>query len=391
MPTVLLAGAFGQRNPGDEALLHAFRLALPDWRCIVTTSRPHSSALEHGCDTVRPDDPVGIARSLLEADAVVYAGGTVFKVLGPHSGRAPHGLLRRAVAMAFAVNAMRRPLALVGVGAGDLPDRQARVLARQLVQRADLLVLRDEESAWTLAGIGAAAPYRVGADAAWTLFTGQTPSSAERDGAIVALSSLALGPADLDWLVLGLRAVRDAGLALRLQPWQVGGSSWDDVDMARMVAARLGGVPILAPPADLIEARDSFAAAQVVVGLRFHSLVAAAAARTPFIAVRHEQKLAAMARRFRQPAIEPGAPLRAWSAAISAAMRGVPSDATAQQEIETSRQSLLLLRLVLERGQGATPDLDGLRLEPDPATLSRARAALPPRQHERRSEPLLRR
>ena len=375
MPTVLLAGAFGQRNPGDEALLHAFRLALPDWRCIATTSRPDSSVLEHGCDTVRPDDPVGIARSLRQADAVVFAGGTVFKVLGPHSGRAPHDLLRKAVAVAFAAKALRRPLGLVGVGAGSLPDFQAQMLARQLVQRADLLVLRDEESARTLAGIGAAAPYRVGADPAWTIFTGGAPPTGERNGAIVALSALALGPGDLDRLVLGLRAVRDTGLDLRLQPWQVGGSIWDDMDVARLVAARLGGVQILPPPVDLIEARDSFAAAQVVVGLRFHSLMAAAAARTPFVAVRHEQKLAALARRFQQPAIEPGAAPQAWTAAISAALRLVPSDAIAEQEIETSRHGLLLLRLVLERGRGAAPDLPGLRLEPDPAALALVHAA----------------
>lgn len=367
MATVLLVGAFGQRNPGDEALLHAFRLALPDWRCSVTTSRPSSSALEHGCGTVRPDDAPGLARSLREADAVVYAGGTIFKVLGPHSGRAPHDLLRRAVALAVIVKALGRPLAMVGVGAGSLPDGQARFLARQLVQRADLLVLRDEESARTLAACGAPTPYRVGADIAWSLFGSSAAPTGPREGVIVALSSLAYRPRHLDRLLLGLRAVRDAGLDLRLQPWQLGAGGWDDLDIARYLAARLDGAEIVAPPLDLMDARDAFAAAQLVIGLRFHALVAAAAAATPFVAVRHEQKLGALARRFQQPAVAPGDPAAAWTAAVGAALRTTPSDVTAEREIERSHQSLRLLRLVIERGQDASPDLPGLRLEPDPA------------------------
>ena len=40
MPTAILAGAFGQRNPGDEALLDAFVAALPDWDVIATAVVP---------------------------------------------------------------------------------------------------------------------------------------------------------------------------------------------------------------------------------------------------------------------------------------------------------------------------------------------------------------
>ena len=52
------------------------------------------------------------------------------------------------------------------------------MLARSIVRAADLLILRDEESAVHLAEFGAPTPVRVGADPAWTLLPperGQTP------------------------------------------------------------------------------------------------------------------------------------------------------------------------------------------------------------------------
>jgi polysaccharide pyruvyl transferase WcaK-like protein len=40
MAAVLLAGAFGQRNPGDEALLRAFVEGLPDHALVATSVDP---------------------------------------------------------------------------------------------------------------------------------------------------------------------------------------------------------------------------------------------------------------------------------------------------------------------------------------------------------------
>ena len=177
--TVFLAGAFGQGNPGDEALLAAFARALPDHRPLAASSDPAATAAAHGIAAVGRDDLTSVGRAIALADAVVVAGGTIFKTLHPSSGRAPLSLLRRTAVLAAATRTMRKPLALVGVGAAPLRGRGARALARSIVRAADLLILRDEESAGHLAAIGAPTPVRVGADPAWTLLPdpkgGQTP------------------------------------------------------------------------------------------------------------------------------------------------------------------------------------------------------------------------
>src|SRR5690242_3997198 len=75
MATVLLAGAYGQCNPGDEALLSAFLRALPQHRVIATSADPAGTMATHGCEAVSSFDRSAIFRALFVADSVVMGGG----------------------------------------------------------------------------------------------------------------------------------------------------------------------------------------------------------------------------------------------------------------------------------------------------------------------------
>ncbi len=366
MPTALLAGAFGQRNPGDDALLEAFVRALPGWDTVATTSqRLVDDGADDGRATVSAQDPASVARTAANADAVVFASGTIFKMLPAHTGRGPLDLLRNGLALAYGAKALGKPLALVGVGAAPIASRGGQVLARRLVAQADLLVLRDEESADALALTGASTPFRVGADPAWTLLDGPPSGDLVRSGpVIVALSSEATEPATgeaglADDLAAALVPVLAAGHPVALQPWRIGGAAGpDDLDLARAVNARLGGsAQLLVPPADLKEARAQFDAARLVVGLRLHALVAAAAAGTPFVAVAHEPKLVAAARRMGQPAVlpRPGIgfePQGLANAILTALVAGTaPRPSAVQTEVTRAEQGFRLLRLLLSGGR----------------------------------------
>jgi polysaccharide pyruvyl transferase WcaK-like protein len=368
MPTALLAGAFGQRNPGDDALLEAFVRALPGWDTVATTSQRLVDA-DGDRATVSASEPARVARTAANADAVVFAGGTIFKTLPAHTGRGPLDLLRNGLALAYGAKALGKPLALVGVGAAPIASRAGQALARRLVAQADLLVLRDEESADVLAQVGAQTPFRVGADPAWTLLDGPPSGELLRNGpVVVALSAEAAVPggdragdvgALADDLAAALVPVLAAGHAVALQPWRIGGAAGpDDLDLARAINARLGAsAQMLLPPADLEEARDLFGRALLVVGMRLHSLVAAAAAGTPFVAVAHEPKLAAAARRMNQTAVVPqdggGLDSQHLAAAILAAidMGAPPRPSAVQAEVTRAEQGFRLLRLLLSGGR----------------------------------------
>jgi polysaccharide pyruvyl transferase WcaK-like protein len=371
VPDVVLVGAFGQRNPGDEALLHAFLGALPPGNVTIASSDPAGTRAAFGRDTVASHRALDVAAAVRRADAVVVGGGTVFKTLHPAARRDPHELLRNSLLLAHATRALGKQLVMVGVGAGALASRRAQRLSRRLVPRADLLVLRDEESAAVLTSIGAPAPFRVGADASWALLDAPLVDDRDhppriRDEVIIALSGLAGGPDLADVLAEHIRALRARRIAVTLQPWQLDG----DLSLARAVAGRVGpDLPIIDAPVDLADARHQYRGARLVIGMRFHALVAAAAAAVPFIAVDHELKLGALARRFEQPIVSlRTAPERFASSVVDALDAAhTPPASVVQRQIALAEESFRLLRLVLEHGESADPDaLAGLPLEPAP-------------------------
>lgn len=377
MPAVLLAGAFGQGNPGDEALLEAFlenlRRSLPEWESVATSRDPEGTRAAHGCEAVSSGRRGAVLRAAVRSDALVFAGGTVFKPLHPRAGRAPLYLLRRAAALAGACRLLGRRVAMVGVGAEPLPGPGAEVLARTLVREAHLLILRDEESAGILAAGGAPTPLRIGADPAWVLFRDapmEPWAPADRDAVVVALSHLAGGPELPGLLADALGPVAAEGLPVLLQPWQVRPPFGRDLALARAVRALLQGrVEICDPPADVRAARAGFRSARLVVALRFHAVEAAAAARVPVLAVAHEAKLAGLARRLGQPLVRSDADPRLLSDAIVRAARNARPARPAEvaQELALAEEGFRLLRLLLAGGDlPEDEEAAGLPLGPDP-------------------------
>lgn len=370
MPAVLLAGAFGQRNVGDDALLAAFRRALPEWTHLVTT-RDSAALHAPGAVAVPASSAKAMLRALLVADAVVFAGGTVFKTLPRSTGRRPLGLLASALSLAGTAKLLRRPVALVGVGTGSLATNTSRRTASRLAGLADLLVLRDEESAHRLAGAGGPAPARIGADPAWVLLDLPPSPPAGGDGVLVTVSPFACGSSAARLFAEGLAdAVGD--LPVLLQSWQPGGPPPGDgqvTDVLESTLRRRGAtVRRLPPPVDIADARATMAAsARLVVAMRFHSCLAAAAAGVPFLAVAHEPKLAAIARRLDQRAVTPGAGARTVADSVREALSAAPAPTAAvRAEIAAAEAGFELLRLLLRRGGAPTDftDLSGLRLEP---------------------------
>lgn len=356
---ILLAGAFGQGNPGDEALLRAFIAALPGHDTVAISSAPAATAAEHGIAAVQRDDALGVLRAIRRADAVVIAGGTIFKTLHPACGRRPGALLRRVAALTLATKLRRKPLAFVGVGAGDLRNRAARRISRAVIDAADLLVLRDEESAERLAAAGATAPFRVGADPAWTVLGDAAATNGHQPPVVVALSHLAGGAELPDFLTAELRPVVATGVPVLLQPWQP-----EDVALGRVLEARLEGAQLVPAPADLAAARDAFAGARLVVGLRFHALVAAAAAGVPFVAYAHEPKHAGIARRLGQPAVIPGG--RLSSTVLAALDAPAAAQAAVAHERDLSEEGFRLLRVLVSGGRTEEAiAVGGLPLRPE--------------------------
>jgi polysaccharide pyruvyl transferase WcaK-like protein len=376
MAPILLAGAYGQHNPGDEALLSAFLGALDRRELIVTSQDPVATEQAHGVSAMAPT-ATNVADWLRHGRHLVIGGGTVFKTLHPSTGRRPNSLLLRTLALTRAARARGMTVSLVGVGAGRLPSARARRIARSIAVHADLLVLRDEESASVLASAGAPTPLRVGADPAWTLFDApvdeltlrREPHGPARNGSVlVALSHHAGGDQLGDHLAEAL-ARTSSVTTIDLQPWQRDAAGHDH-RLAAAVTARLSAlrpdlhVTVVDAPDDLHQAASRCTHYDVVLGMRFHALVAAAASGTPFVAVAHEPKLAGLATRFGQRWVPPHASSAVLGHAVDrGAEQPVPHRGAARGEAAKAAEAFRFLRLVLSGGATATDEPVRARLD----------------------------
>jgi polysaccharide pyruvyl transferase WcaK-like protein len=371
LPTALLAGAFGQGNLGDEALLQAFATALPDWRMVATTSDPEGDATPElvEFEGVPSRRPLAVAGKTLASDAVIVGGGTIFKILDA-SGRRPSGLLASASALVGTASLLRRPVAMVGVGAGRIHGSLATAYARFLVRHSDLLILRDEESAGRLSAAGAVGPFRVGADPAWTLL--DPPQSANTNHtrrvlvvpSVDAARSVGGRRALIELLVMSLRLVKAAGNEVWLQAWQHGRAGEDDVAVVAEVVGRLAGeVDVLTTPSSLPEAVEQMKAFGAALCFRFHSLIAAGAAGIPVVAIAHEPKLAGLARRLEQPALAPAVSAERLAEALCDVVEDPgPSPSVVKEEIARAEEGFRLLRVFLAGGTEESDRLGALPL-----------------------------
>jgi polysaccharide pyruvyl transferase WcaK-like protein len=356
---ILMLGAFGQRNVGDEALCAALCTALRDHEVVIASADPSLTTTLHDRPAI-PADPFAVAREIERADAVVVGGGTVFKTLHPSSGRPALALLANTLALTAWARWRGTPVAFVGVGADELRGGIARRLARRIAPRAALLILRDEESASVLTSAGVTPPFWIGADPAWQLFSDGRPARRfHGDGpprVTVALSHLAESGADdvAERLGTALARLEAAGWDIALQPWQSGNG---DLALAHRLREYVPTARVAPRPDDLVAAAHRFADDDLVVAMRFHALVAAGAAGTRTVALAHEPKLAGLARRLDQIAVAPDASVPVLAAALDwGRTHEPPTSRAVAHEIELADHTLRLTQLLVDGGRLDHPE-----------------------------------
>ena len=362
MANVLIVGPFGRGDPAAEATASALSAALCDHDVVLASSDPAETRARHGAPAVG----IGVAsllRRVRGADLVLFAGVTVFTSARLSSEPDVAGALRRAAAVTAAAKVNGRRVAMLGVGAGDFRGTAARAMTRWLVEHVDLLVLRDEESAAVLADAGAPTPFWIGADLAWTELEAVaarcTIGRAERT-IVLALD----GSGEQHRLVERLRPVivRLAGThSVQVQP----GGGRVDGQSAEMLRRLLGpDVKLLDRPVDLMDEAGAVADADLVIGTRFDTLLAAGMVGSRFLAVADEPRLAALARRLGQVSVPLHASSDVLAGAVDDALAGpsVNPSATREQQVEAAR-SVELMRLLLSDGAPGEPGhVAGLRL-----------------------------
>ena len=318
---VLIAGYYGRRNAGDEAILAGMladlRQACPEAAFTVVSGDPDATRQLHGVDVVSWADLAGLVEAVRRSSLIIVGGGGLFhdywgvdpsSLLTSHqSGIAEYGaplVLARLLGV---------PAMLYGVGVGPLFSDEARQLTRDLFALASAASVRDAASRRVLEEIGLdVSAVTLAADPAFSLPEVPLPEDLER--------------------FLGGLAPPILGVALR--PWSHGFSQagWEEAVAAALdqYLAAAGGTALFVPLQDgVAEVEDDMAAGRraqaqmaqaarglacaeapnglnplerfrllercdAVLGMRMHALVAALRGGAPVVALAYDPKVTAL-------------------------------------------------------------------------------------------------
>lgn len=294
---IVVSGYHGMGNTGDEAVLEAFlqgvRKVLPQARLTVLSGDPESTERAYGVDSVSRTHLPSIVRALRDADLLVSGGGSLLQdVTGPFTVPYYTGIMLLAYLM-------RVPVAVYAQGLGPLRGRLSRHLARIGLSRAAVLSLRDAESVQLLRQIGIRRrDVHLVADPAFALSPQDSPEArriGDREGVVM----FALRPWDVgrDITPEYAECARRVRVELGADVVFVAFHPCADLELAKRLAELTGGATVITFDMTPGQALGVVGSAQLVVGMRLHSLIFAASAGVPAVAIEYDPKVRALCER----------------------------------------------------------------------------------------------
>jgi polysaccharide pyruvyl transferase CsaB len=319
----LLSGYYGFGNAGDEAVLAAILdqvgdLAPGGAHFVVTAGDPAVTVALHGhhvhnnrphrVDAVPRQHPRQLARAIKACDVFISGGGSLLQDVTSLRNIVYYTTLIRFARLSH------KPVMIYAQGIGPLIRPLSQKLARAAVQSARAISVRDEDSKRLLQRIGVRRNIEVTADPVWAL----TPAaSASRDGETNADAApgnpatwgislrpwpgYEYDPRHSSVIAAGLRRARETGGArFRFLPMQW--SSDRDIIGGLYEAGRdeLVDTSGLHPRAIMAECGRC----DVMIAMRLHALIFAAAQRVPCVAINYDPKVEALAHLIGAPLLQ---------------------------------------------------------------------------------------
>ena len=302
---VLICGAYGRNNSGDDAILSAIVRTLrerdPDLPIYVTSRTPAETARRVGVGAVFIFHPWKLRARLRRTALYLSGGGSLIQdATSSRSLWYYLGSIREAKRLGNRVM-------MFGCGIGPVSrPRNRRLTARVISACVDRITLRDEASRLELERLGVSGvPTEVTADMAFLM------DSAPSEEVEALCAALGLAPEDR-LLILAPRPWPGAadhladfaaaalhGRDLGLRPVLLAMEPRRDREICRRIAeqtARLGlECPVADGPVSVETVAGLIRRADMVLAMRLHALIFAAAQGVPFAGVSYDPKVSGFA------------------------------------------------------------------------------------------------
>ena len=295
----MVSGYCGFGNAGDEAVLagiaESFRATGGRHEIIPISANPKDTLSQHGLHAIPRNDVRGMLEAIRQADIFLSGGGSLFQD-ATSARSAAYYLLQFWFASAIA----QKPSVVFAQGIGPLRRRWVRGLTRRALDRAALILLRDEQSKGLLKQIGVKRPpIEVTADPSFALpLVGRSEGKrlVEEFGLhgsepVIAVCPRPWGSAEwagvfADALAAAVREIGGRALFLALHPKR-------DTTLAREMAAGIPGSVVAEQAVTFRDIRGAIAGSDMVIATRLHGTMFAVREGIPAVGISYDPKVEA--------------------------------------------------------------------------------------------------
>ncbi len=295
---LVLGGYFGCGNLGDEAVLSGLLTGLKDLNVepIILSGDPQATTKRYGVKAVSRMKLSEVKAVLRNADALVMGGGSLLQDVTSRRSLFYYLYLIRLA------KKLTGRVVMVGQGIGPLQRSSSRLFTKLVLNKTDVIAVRDADSFHFLKSLKIKTPIELTADTAWLLepdFEGARRLLKEvgvnPKGALVGLAPRPWHTHPNDELA---KAFADLAFSLHKEGFQPIGIAMDrevDIPFWKLIHTYCPNVPIVENIQTPEEAAGLISLMDSLVAMRLHALLFAAKACVPSLAVIYDPKVHALA------------------------------------------------------------------------------------------------
>ena len=306
---VLLLGAYGQNNIGDETLLEVFLRKLENCSIFVGSRKPEDTSKKYGVPSFRMyGDYRRLLRLLISSDVIIFGGGSLLKELNPYvTRRWRYSVLFFVLASVILGKLLGKKVVFSAISVGRLKSTFSKILVKITLMFVDMITVRDEYSGLILQKLGyghalvVADPTLLVRDFRKTttsvknlnrssrLKVGICPVYNFEDDSFLSYSHLVKTLSRFADYV-----VEEYGAEVFLIPFQAGYGFLDDLKLNKSILRHVKHKSRIFLVSDINSVEDMlslFEKMDLVIGMRLHSIVFSFLERKPFLAIIYNIKV----------------------------------------------------------------------------------------------------
>ncbi len=309
MSDIIISGYHGFKNSGDEALLFAILNALrkqkPDIDFTVLSKVPEETSGEYGVKSIYRYNIFKIKKAMKSSKMLLFGGGSLLQDV-TSSKSILYYLAVIGLAKRYGLKTM-----LYANGIGPIVKKRNRYLAGKILNKADIITLRDDKSDIELKSLGVTKPRVViTADPAFTIDTNVSFSGEY-------FTNRAGVPLGTKLCVVSIRDYKKAAAVFddemaklcdyivqkhNIYPLFVPMQYPADMEISRRIMKKMKEKSyIINRELSVGEMFSVLSEAEMIIGMRLHSLIYATTLAIPAMALVYDPKISAFMESLNQP------------------------------------------------------------------------------------------